>query len=57
MTELSIRNRWFIVSQVLLVGLRHLVRIQAASHPAVIGSPIGRCTFDPGLAGVDRHCK
>ena len=34
-----------------------LVQIQAVSHPAVIGSPIGWRTIGPALAGVGRHCK
>ena len=35
-------------------SLQSLVRIQAVSHPAVIGSPIGRRT---GSSGVGRNCK
>ena len=34
--------------------------IQAESHPAVIGSPIGRHTIGPASSGfgqVGRHCK
>uniref|UniRef100_A0AAZ3QB03 Uncharacterized protein n=1 Tax=Oncorhynchus tshawytscha TaxID=74940 RepID=A0AAZ3QB03_ONCTS len=52
-------------------GLRHyisvqeasllsLVRIQAVSHPDVIGSPIGRRTIGPASSGFGRcrrHCK
>ena len=39
------------------VSLQSLVRIQAASHPAVIGSPIGwQAQRRPRLAGVGRHC-
>ena len=38
-------------------SLHSLIRIQAVSHPAVIGSPIGRRTIGPVLSGVDRHCK
>jgi hypothetical protein len=45
-------------------SLQTLVRSLAVSQPAVIGSPIGRCTIGPALSGlgedlarVGRHCK
>uniref|UniRef100_A0A8C7GMX8 phosphoinositide 5-phosphatase n=1 Tax=Oncorhynchus kisutch TaxID=8019 RepID=A0A8C7GMX8_ONCKI len=37
------------------VSLQSLVRIQAASHPAVIGSPIGWCTTGPVSSGFGRY--
>uniref|UniRef100_A0A8C8CNS1 Threonylcarbamoyl-AMP synthase n=1 Tax=Oncorhynchus tshawytscha TaxID=74940 RepID=A0A8C8CNS1_ONCTS len=37
-------------------ALQSLVRIQPKSHPAVIGSPIGRRTIGPGLAEC-RWCR
>jgi hypothetical protein len=49
---------------VLEESLQTLVRSQALSQPAVIGSPIGRRTIGPassglgeGLAGVGHQCK
>jgi hypothetical protein len=38
-------------------SLQYLVQIQAASYPAVVGSPIGRCTIGPVLAAGGSHCK
>jgi hypothetical protein len=37
--------------------LQTLVRFQAVSQPAVIGSPIEQCTIGPVSAGVGCHFK